>query len=153
MKAEYINPFLQASSSVIGMMCGTTPEFGKLFLKSSPFPAEHMVVIVGLTGKVKGQITFSLSIPTALNIASKMMGGMEVTQLDELAKSAIGELANMILGNTSTIFYNEGVSIDITPPTILTGQRLEISTKIPTISVPVNIPDVGALEIGVSVQE
>ena len=73
----------------------------------------------------------------ALNIASNMMGGAEIAELDEISKSAISELANMILGNTATILYNKGIGIEITPPTFLMGENLQISnSKMTTICVP-----------------
>ena len=43
--------------------------------------------------------------PVALQIASAMMMGMTITELDEMSKSAIAESANMILGNAATLLY------------------------------------------------
>jgi hypothetical protein len=53
----------------------------------------------------------SLSKETALSVASLMMGGMLVTELDDLSKSAISELGNMIMGNTATILQAEGSAL------------------------------------------
>jgi len=36
---------------------------------------------------------------SALAIASAMLGGMEFTEVDDMVKSAIGELLNIIAGN------------------------------------------------------
>ncbi len=44
--------------------------------------------------------------------------GMPVTELDDMATSAISELGNMIMGNAATIFSTKGIVIDITPPTV-----------------------------------
>ena len=71
---------------------------------------------------MRGQAVFAMNQSVALDIASSMMGGMEAVELDELSKSAISELANMILGNTATILYNKGIGIEITPPTFLMGK-------------------------------
>jgi len=66
-----------------------------------------------------------------------MMGGFPVKELDDLSKSAIGELCNMILGNTSTLFSQQKMFVDITPPTILTGNNIEVTLQNPvTLSVP-----------------
>jgi CheY-specific phosphatase CheX len=64
-----------------------------------------------------------------LEIASGMMGGMQLAELDEISKSAISELTNMILGNTATILYNKGINIDITPPSFLMGENLQVSNS------------------------
>lgn len=82
-----------------------------------------------------------------------MMGGMEVKDLDEIAISAIGEIGNMIMGNTSTIYAQKGLKIDITPPTIVLGEKIEISNKAPAIAVPVNLDRFGSMDIVIAAVE
>jgi chemotaxis protein CheX len=127
MDVSYINPFLEASSHVIKEIAGFEVKLGKLYLKTSPYRCSGVVIIVGITGKIRGQATLSMDSKTALHVVSEMMMGASINELDELAKSALGELANMILGNSASIFYKRGITIDITPPSILTGENLEIS--------------------------
>jgi chemotaxis protein CheX len=58
----------------------------------------------------------------------------------------------MIMGNVSTEFYNDGIKIDITPPTILVGSDMHISTKgVQTICVPIEIENGGKIEVDVAV--
>ena len=108
MNVEYINPFIEASQSVLTMMTGNKPELGQVYIRKSPFSSENVAVIVGLTGKIRGQVVLSFSKNSALAVASSMMGGMELSDLDEISKSAISELANMIMGNTATLLAVEG---------------------------------------------
>jgi chemotaxis protein CheX len=82
------------------------------------------------------------------------MFGMEVNALEEMAKSAIAELGNMIMGNVSTEFYNNGIKIDITPPTVLVGNDIAVSTKsLKTICIPILIENMGKIEIDVAVTD
>ena len=46
---------------------------------------------------------------------------MPIEQMDDLSKSAICELGNMILGNSATLLAANGIGIDITPPTLSHG--------------------------------
>jgi chemotaxis protein CheY-P-specific phosphatase CheC len=72
-----------------------------------------------------------------LKIVSAMMGGTPVSSLGSLEQSAISELANMICGNAMSFFSQEGISLDITPPTLIMGQQIEISAvKMRVLSVP-----------------
>jgi chemotaxis protein CheX len=153
MKAQYINPFLEAGRMVLSMVCGVEPKVGKIYLRTSPFSANDLIIIIGVTGKIKGQVHFLLSKEDAKGIASYMMGGMEVKELDEIAVSAIGEIGNMVMGNTSTIYAQKGLQIDITPPTILTGDSIEISSKTPAISVPMDLDRFGGMEIVIAAIE
>jgi len=150
---EYINPFIEASQAVLKQIAGLEAKLGKVYIKDSPYKSDSILVIVGLTGKIRGQAVFTMSTRVAQNIASSMMGGMPVPTLDELAKSAISELTNMILGNTATILYNKGVGVEITPPSFLMGENMQISpNKMKTICVPLLLGEDGKLEIDISVE-
>ncbi len=80
-----------------------------------------------------------------------MMGGIPVKVFDEMAKSAIAELCNMILGNAATIFFKNKINIDITPPTVLTGDNIQLSpTKVIVICIPIYLDDDISMELSVS---
>jgi chemotaxis protein CheX len=152
MDVKYINPFINVSINIVQQICNVGAKRGQIYVKDSPFIADNVVIIIGIAGDFKGQVFFTMQEKTACSIASSMMFGMDVPALDEMAKSAIAELGNMIMGNVSTEFYNEGIKIDITPPTVLVGSDINISTKgIQTICVPIEIENGNRLEIVVAI--
>lgn len=154
MNVEYINPFIEASQSVLMMMTGNKPTLGKVYLKKVPFPSDDIAVIVGLTGRIRGQMVISLNTDTALTVASAMMGGVALAELDEISKSAIAELGNMIMGNTATILSSRGIGIEITPPSLLVGQNMVITpAHMRTICVPLILSGEKSIEINVSLEE
>ena len=154
MNAEFVNPFIEASQSVLQQIAGINAKLGSIYLKSSPFHSDCVVIIVGLTGKMRGQVVFSMNKTVAMSIASSMMCGMPVTELDEISKSAISELTNMILGNTATILYNKGIGVEITPPSLLMGDNLQITpSKMKTICVPLLLGEDRVLELDISVAD
>ncbi|MCR4436915.1 MAG: chemotaxis protein CheX [Clostridiales bacterium] len=154
MNVEYINPFIEASQTVLRQIAGIEAKLGKVYIKNSPYKSDSIMVVVGLTGKIRGQVIFSMARETGMNIASCMMGGMPVPELDEIAKSAISELTNMILGNTATLLYNKGVGVEITPPSFLMGENIEISpTKMKTVCIPLSLNGKFTIEIDISVME
>jgi chemotaxis protein CheX len=154
MNVEYINPFIEASKNVLKGAANIDVTLGKIYMKTSPYLSDCVAIIVGVTGKIRGHVTFSISTELACKIASCMMMGVPVNELDELSKSALAELGNMIMGNTATIFYGKGMKIDITPPTILTGDNMQFSTnKTTTVTVPIILSIGGIIEIDVSFLE
>jgi chemotaxis protein CheX len=154
MNIEYINPFIEASQAVLKQTAGIDAKLGKVYLKESPYRSNSIIIIVGLTGKIRGQAMFTMTMDVGLSIASSMMGGMPVLELDEISKSALSELTNMILGNTATILYNKGLGIDITPPTCLFGENLQVSnSKLKTVCIPLVMMDGKAFEIDLAVEE
>ncbi len=152
MNVEYINPFIEASQSVLKQIANIEVKLGKIFIKTSPYDSDSVVIIIGITGKIRGQVIFTMNRKVALHIASSMMAGMPVTELDEISKSAISELTNMILGNTATILYNRGIGIEITPPSLLLGDNMQISNnKLKTVCIPLHLEGDDIFEIDVSI--
>lgn len=153
MNIEYINPFIEASQTVLKQIANIEARLGKVYLKTAPYKSEDIIIMVGLTGTIRGQAIFSMSKKLAMSIASSMMFGMPVTEFDEISKSAISELTNMILGNTATLLYNRGASIEITPPSLLMGENLQISpNKMKTVCVPLLLNNGDAIELDISVE-
>ncbi|MGE5474261.1 MAG: chemotaxis protein CheX [Ignavibacteriales bacterium] len=154
MNVEYINPFIEASQLVLKTVAGIDITLGKIFIKNSPYNSDSVVIIIGITGKIRGQVIFTLNKRVALKICSNMMGGMEIAEFDEIAKSAVSEMTNMILGNTATILFNRGIQIDITPPSLLMGDSMQISSnKMKTVCVPLYINETDIFEIDVALDE
>lgn len=153
MNVEYINPFIEASQQVFQMMTGIKPILGKVYLKNSPYESAAIAVIVGLTGKIRGQVIITLNIDTAKFVVSCMMGGMPVETMDEIANSAISELGNMIMGNTATLLAAKGIGIEITPPSLLTGERIRISSAgMQTICVPLELAEDKKVDLDISIE-
>jgi len=153
MKTEYINPFIEASQTVLKQIASLEAKLGKVYLKTSPYRSEDIIIMVGLTGKMRGQAIFSMSKDFGMKIASSMMMGMPVLEFDEMAKSAIAELANMIMGNAATLLYNRGINIDITPPSLLMGENMQITSgKMRTICIPLILNGEDKIELDISTE-
>lgn len=133
---KHINPFLQSSISVIEMTTQTKLAVGKPSVAKLIFPEETFILQVGVTGVLKGQVLLVMSEASAKMMASKMMMGMPVETLDEMACSALGELSNMIMGNTATLFSTQGILMDITPPISLHGKNLSLQIDIQALKIP-----------------
>lgn len=153
MDIEYINPFIEASQTVLKQITALDARLGKVYLKTSPYKSEDIIIMIGLTGKIRGQAIFSMSREFSMKIASCMMMGMQVTEFDEISKSAISELANMIMGNAATLLYNRGTNVEITPPSLLMGENLQITpSKMQTICVPLLIGESDKIELDISTE-
>lgn len=153
MNIEYINPFIEASQTVLKQVAFLDAKLGKVYLKTSPYNSEDIIIMVGLTGKIRGQAIFSMSRELGMKIASAMMMGMQVTEFDEISKSAISEMANMIMGNTATLLYNRGINIDITPPSLLMGENMQITpSKMKTICIPLLMGENDKIDLDVSTE-
>ena len=153
MKAEYINAFIKASTEVLNNFVTEKFSVGKPYIRSNPFPTKEFIIMLGITGDIKGQAVFSLTEDMAKAVASGMMMGMPVDEIDEMAKSALSELGNMIMGNSATLLFNVGVKIDITPPSLVKGLSIEISSGgMETLCVPL-ISTMGDIEFDIGIKK
>lgn len=120
-------------------MPGIKLERGKPYVKANPFTADTIAIIVGFTGDLKGQAVYGFRSDYAKMLAGAMCGGAEITEFDELATSAIGELCNMISGSSAT-YLNEtmGYKLNITPPTVMIGESMQVFIKPPILCIPFN---------------
>ncbi|WP_456279170.1 chemotaxis protein CheX [Bacillus sp. AK128] len=80
-------------------------------------PFEHGV-LVGLTGDYKGKLLYKAEEEFFSKMAEKMYG-MELT--GDMLTSFIGEFGNMLSGRFCTFVSTNGGNIDITAPTVVTG--------------------------------
>lgn len=130
MEVKYVNPFIQSFMNVMPMLGFTTPQKVGLTVKPSNIKSKGVMVIVGIVGTVKGNVIYSMTQETAKSIASTMMCGMPVNELDDMAQSAISELANMLTAQTSMIFSESNISTDISTPTFMCGNDFFVKASL-----------------------
>ena len=85
-------------------------------------------VFISFVGELSGAFTMKCSNQLASLIASEMLG-MPVEPGSDDMKDAVGELLNMIVGNTKTKFSINGDPFKISIPTIIIGEDYSIHFK------------------------
>ncbi len=155
MNVEFINPFLVAISNVLKEVI---PEIkvtrGQLVKRNAPMMSKGCASLIGITGDVEGRVVFDMSKQTAINFASTM-NGEKFNEFDYMVSSTINEMANMICGGAITILNNNGKVLDISAPTIFTGQDLELydsSMLKEAVVVPIST-DLGDIYVNVAIRE
>ncbi len=81
---------------------------------------------VGLVGAVRGFVAICMTDQTAIQIASGMLG-MEISEYTEDVNDAAGEIGNNVVGILKNNAVARGIPFDITVPTVIRGQRIELS--------------------------
>ena len=128
MKAEHVNPFIISVCKVMKDMCMLDLKIGKPSLRQQSFPEENSLIRLGLVGQLSGEVLLNFEPQTALGVVSKMMM-MPVNAIDAIGQSAISELGNMVAGNAATVFANNNIMIDITPPDYFIGASYDGTIK------------------------
>jgi chemotaxis protein CheX len=86
----------------------------------------EVTTIIGLTGDANGNIAYSCSNETAKKLASMLMNGALVTEMDELGRSAIAELFNMISQNALFRMTSENARVESSQPSVIVGENVMI---------------------------
>ncbi len=126
MDVKYVNPFIEAFGAVMPELGFASTAMAGLSAKAKEVVASGVLVVLGLVGDVKGNVVFTIETDVAKRIASTMMMGMPVEELDDMARSAISELTNMLTANAATLFANSGIAVEISTPTLLHGESITI---------------------------
>jgi chemotaxis protein CheX len=124
MDIRCVNSFIGGLLNVTEMLGMTSMQRTGLS-KSATLTTENDVnIIIGLVGDMRGNVVLSMQEATARNIASSMMGGMQVEKFDMMPKSALCELANMVAGNSVSLLEKDKILLNITPPTLINGRNM-----------------------------
>ncbi len=126
MDVKYANPFIDSFATIMPQLGYNHIQSDDISEKNQELINSGVNIIVGIVGKIKGNVVYSIDLVNAKNIASTMMMGMPVDELDEMSKSALSELANMLTAGAATAFYDMGIKVDISTPTLLEGNNISI---------------------------
>lgn len=151
MRAEFINPFVEAGVNVLEAVMGSPPEAGQLAVRSATFASHQVLIVIGVTGAAEGQAVYGMSLVTATKLAAAM-SNLPTMAFDESAMGAVVELGSMIGGQAAALLSERGYGIAIAPPALVRGSQVELCTAIPALVVPL-YTDFGQIEISVALQE
>lgn len=149
MQAELIQPFLTSSIQVIETIIQVRPSVGRLHLTEIASLSDCVWLKIHIWGQFEKEILFAFPDRMAMNIVSTMLGGYVVTELDDMCRSAVAELGNMISGNASTMLSHKGIAVDITPPLLM--EDVSEARGKTAVSIPVEVERIGAFKIHILV--
>lgn len=140
-----LNGAIESIKAVIPYNLSYTPPS---FL-TQPYDVEEMAVLIGIVGDMKARIIIEASSNYFSTVGTTMFG---MTLEGEMLESFTGELGNMIAGNLCTVVAQQGLEIDITPPTVIVGQSKLYGFQ-HAFFLPVEVTDIGSMTIVLTVDE
>jgi len=86
----------------------------------------NLISLIGLAGDLKGVLAIQCPAEVALGITEAMLG-MDVDELGEDSKDAIGEIANMVAGGLKAALAAHGRNIELAIPVAVIGSSFRTS--------------------------
>ncbi len=88
----------------------------------------EVIAMVGLSGKLRGVVSFHCSSGAAKEIAARMLGP-DVDSVEDSARDAVGEVCNMVAGSFKTRLGTVGDECKLSVPTIISGADCYMQTE------------------------
>jgi len=150
---ELVQPYLQAAKEVIGRETGGEVGVGRVAMRKPPASTDEVSILIGVTGQIQGVVMIMMTKQTALNVVSHITGE-PYRDMDDLAESAVAEMANVISGRGGIALAALGRETTISPPAVLIGQSGgNVSTlDIPIFAIPLE-STCGVIELQVALRE
>ncbi len=118
---DIINSTQEIFSSMI--MLDVTP--GEPFIRNNDKLINSISGIVGLAGATKGMLAIHMTNAAALAVTTAFLG-MDVEEIDDDVRDAIGELANMLAGSIKSILDPSGSDIKLSMPSAIYGEDYSV---------------------------
>lgn len=122
------------------IMLDVTP--GAPFKSRSEMLKNSISGLIGMAGSMKGLLAIHLPNPVALAVTTAFLG-MEVEEIDEDVRDAIGELANMLAGSVKSYLDPKGSEIKLSMPSAVYGEEYSIDclADAQSVTVPFTLED------------
>jgi chemotaxis protein CheX len=85
----------------------------------------NLTSMIGLGGGIRGLLAVHCPASVAKAITSEFLG-MDVEELDDDVKDAIGEIANMVAGNLKVSYAKIDINIELAIPTSVIGESFHV---------------------------
>lgn len=114
-----------------------------------PYEQKEISVLIGLVGGIKGRLILETTTDVIGQIGQAIFG-MSIE--GEMIESFTGELGNMVAGNLCTLLEKDGLVLDISPPTVMTGVT-KFYGFIQAFKLPVRLEDGSILNVLLTIDE
>lgn len=120
-------PLLSAVRKTFQTMIGV--ELKRPFTADLPIEGEHILCEINFTGKATGAAGLRLTLPTAQQIAARVLSLPPEELLDAATiDDVIGELSNMVVGNFKSNLCDAGLNCKLSPPAITRMEDFALRT-------------------------
>ncbi len=117
---------ITGTQEVFSTMLMVDLESGEVIENQRAEIQSNLTSMIGLGGGLRGLLAVHCPASVAKAITSGFLG-MDVDDLDEDVKDAIGEIANMVAGNLKISYAKFDINVELAIPTSIVGQSFHVS--------------------------
>ena len=134
---EHAQHIIESTQEIFSSMIMLEVSPGEPFKRNDDRLKDSISGIIGLAGATKGLLAIHLPKATALTVTTAFLG-MEVGEIDENVRDAVGELANMLGGSIKSVVDPNGSDVQLSMPSAIYGEEYSVDclADAETITVP-----------------
>lgn len=137
--AEMLNGMIHGMSTVIPKNITQ----GQIERLEHSLTQPEMGVLIGITGDSQSRMIIEGKLEAFSSLANHLYG---MALEGDMLESFVGEIGNMVGGSMCTYVSNQGISLDITSPTVLVGTT-KLTGFHTALSMPMLIESIGDLRV------
>ena len=122
---DYAQHISESTQEIFSSMIMLEVKPGEPFNRNKSMLTNSISGIIGLAGNTKGLLAIHLPVSVALAVTTGFLG-MDVDEIDEDVRDAIGELANMLGGSIKSAIDPKGSEIQLSMPSSISGEEYSI---------------------------
>jgi chemotaxis protein CheX len=154
MDTTYTQPFADATVKVLATMAFITPTLREIGHWDKTLAAGQVVGIIGLSNedeRLQGFMSLGFTETCICRIVSNMLGE-EFTHICDEVREAVGEIANMISGQARQGLSAQGLKLQASLPSVISGRDLVVdgTEKTPHVMLTFDTES-GPFEIGLCI--
>lgn len=122
---DHAQQIIEATQEIFSSMIMLDVTPGEPFNRKGSMLQDSISGIIGMAGTMKGLLAIHLPNKAALAVTTAFLG-MDVEEIDEDVRDAIGELANMLGGSLKCALDPKGSNINLSMPSAIHGEEYSI---------------------------
>jgi chemotaxis protein CheX len=124
MRMDLIQPFIDSLDAVLAEMMKSPTTIADLTMEEDGYRKKGLAAVVTFKGQIEGQIILDMEPSAAAKVAG-ILAGTEVDPSEAIVSEAVGELANMVIGNAVTQLNDRGFTFKVFPPQLFRQEQVE----------------------------
>ena len=119
---DYINPFIEATVNTFRTMCSLEVARDRILLKGDGAEIYGVTGIIGLAGEATGSVVLNFPAEVAMAAVGSFVGEV-YSDISSDVVDGVGELTNIVAGDSKNRLSQKGYSFDIGLPKIVVGRN------------------------------
>lgn len=124
MRMDLIQPFIDSLDAVLAEMMKSPTTIADLTMEEDGYRKKGLAALVTFKGQIEGRIILDMDPGAAAKVAG-ILAGAEVDPSEAIVSEAVGELANMVIGNAVTQLNDSGFQFKVFPPELFSQEQAE----------------------------